>query len=167
MKTKTLLAGLLMTATACTSLSHADEIKRIALPNSNFPISLAVAVPAQTELLFVSGLLADLRDPQAPKDSFAAYGDTATQTTSILNKLKGVLHSQGLDLGDVIQLRVFLVGDPAKGGKLDFAGLQQGYTPFFGSAEQPHKPARTAVQVVALPLPGGLVEIEAVAARKK
>ena len=77
------------------------------------------------------------------------------------------MESQGLGLGDVIQLRVFLVGDPAKGGKLDFAGLQEGYTPFFGSSAQPNKPARTAIQVVALPLPGGLVEIEAVAARKK
>lgn len=162
---KTLFAGLLMTAT--TLAAHADEIKRVPLPNSNFPISLAVSVPPQTELLFVSGLLADVHDAKAPKDSFAAYGDTAIQTTSILNKLKGVLQSQGLDLGDVVQLRVFLVGDPAKGGKLDFAGLQEGYTPFFGSAEQPKKPARTAVQVVALPLPGGLVEIEAVAARKR
>jgi enamine deaminase RidA (YjgF/YER057c/UK114 family) len=167
MKAITLLTGILMTATALSS--HADDIKRIALPNSNFPISLAVSVPAQTDLLFVSGLLADLHDPKAAKDSFAAYGDTATQTTSILNKLKGVLQSQGLGLGlgDVVQLRVFLVGDPAKGGKLDFAGLQDGYTPFFGSAEQPNKPARTAIQVVALPLPGGLVEIEAIAARKK
>jgi enamine deaminase RidA (YjgF/YER057c/UK114 family) len=165
MKAITLLTGILMTATALSS--QADDIKRIALPNSSFPISLAVSVPAQTDLLFVSGLLADLHDPKAPKDSFAAYGDTATQTTSILNKLKGVLQSQGLDLGDVVQLRVYLIGDPAKGGKLDFAGLQEGYTPFFGSTAQPNKPARTAIQVVALPLPGGLVEIEAVAARKK
>lgn len=92
--------------TATTLAAHADEIKRVPLPNSNFPISLAVSVPPQTELLFVSGLLADVHDPKAPKDSFAAYGDTAIQTTSILNKLKGVLQSQGLDLGDVVQLRV-------------------------------------------------------------
>lgn len=163
MKTMTLLTGLLMTATAFTS--HADEIKRIALPNSNFPISLAVSVPAQTDLLFVSGLLADLHDPQAPKDSFAAYGDTATQTTSILNKLKGVLQSQGLDLGDVVQLRVFLVGDPAKGGKADTKGFMEGYTQYFGGA-QPNLPARAVVQVAGLSNPGWLVEIEVVAAKK-
>jgi len=169
MKTIALLSStLLSVAMLSTALTaQADDIQRIALPNSKFPISLAVKVPAQTELLFVSGQLADLHDPKAPKDSFEAYGDTATQTTSILNKLKNILESQGLTLGDVVQLRIFLVGDPAKGGKLDFAGLQQGYVPFFGSAEQPNKPARTAVQVVALPLPGGLVEIEAIAARKK
>ena len=40
MKAITLLTGILMTATALTS--HADDIKRIALPNSNFPIPLAV-----------------------------------------------------------------------------------------------------------------------------
>ncbi|EPN59122.1 deaminase AmnE, partial [Pseudomonas syringae pv. actinidiae ICMP 19096] len=51
------------------------------------------------------------------------------------------------------------------GGKLDFAGLQAGYTQFFGTTEQPLKPALTALQVVALPLPGALIEVEAVAAR--
>lgn len=157
-----------MTATTLATLAaHADEIKRIQPPNSNFPISIAVSVPAQTGLLFLSGSLPDLHDANAPKDSFTAYGDTATQTVSVLKKLKAVLQSQGLDLGDVVQLRVFLVGDPTKGGKLDFSGLQEGYTQFFGTAEQPNKPARTAVQVVALPLPGALVEIEAIAALKK
>jgi len=64
-----------------------------------------------------------------------------------------------------VQLRVFLVGDPANGGNLDFAGLQAAYTEFFATAEQPRKPTRTAIQVVALPLPGALVEIEAIAAK--
>jgi enamine deaminase RidA (YjgF/YER057c/UK114 family) len=72
---------------------------------------------------------------------------------------------QDLDLGDIVQLRVFLVGAEETGGKLDFAGLQAGYTQFFGTPEQPNKPARTALQVVALPLPGALVEVEAIAAR--
>ncbi|MNJ72095.1 putative reactive intermediate deaminase TdcF [compost metagenome] len=83
----------------------------------------------------------------------------------MLNKIQAALHGQGLSLGDVVQLKVFLVGDPAKGGKLDFAGLQAAYTEFFATAEQPRKPTRTALQVVALPLPGALVEIEAIAAK--
>jgi enamine deaminase RidA (YjgF/YER057c/UK114 family) len=39
------------------------------------------------------------------------------------------------------------------------------YRESFGTAAQPRLPARTAVQVSALPIPGALVEIEVVAAR--
>jgi enamine deaminase RidA (YjgF/YER057c/UK114 family) len=39
------------------------------------------------------------------------------------------------------------------------------YTKFFGTAEQPNKPARSAVQVAALVAPGALVEIEVIAAK--
>nr|WP_229614276.1 Rid family hydrolase [Pseudomonas syringae] len=83
----------------------------------------------------------------------------------MFNKLRRILQQQDLDLGDIVQLRVFLVGAEETGGKLDFAGLQAGYTQFFGTTEQPLKPALTALQVVALPLPGALIEVEAVAAR--
>jgi enamine deaminase RidA (YjgF/YER057c/UK114 family) len=75
------------------------------------------------------------------------------------------LASQGLTLGDIIQLKVFLVGDPRKDGKLDFAGFQAGYTRFFATKEQPNKPVRSAFQIAGLALPGALVEIEATAAK--
>lgn len=145
--------------------AHADSIKRIDPPGSNFPIAQLVTVPASGQLTFVSGTLPDVADPNAAKGSIAAYGNTETQTLSVLGKLRTALQSQGLDLGDIVQLRVFLVGDPANGGHLDFAGLQAAYTKFFATAEQPRKPSRTALQVVALPLPGALVEIEAIAAK--
>ncbi|RMU73694.1 hypothetical protein ALP24_03684 [Pseudomonas syringae pv. aptata] len=69
---------------------------------------------------------------------------------------------QGLSRGKV-ECTLRFVEETA--GKLDFAGLQAGYTQFFGTPEQPLKPARTALQVVALPLPGALIEVEAIAAR--
>jgi enamine deaminase RidA (YjgF/YER057c/UK114 family) len=131
----------------------------------NFPISQTVTVPASASLTFVSGTLPDLNDANAPVGTPAAYGNTEVQTVSVLKKLQNILRQQDLDLGDIVQLRVFLVGAEETGGKLDFAGLQAGYTQFFGTPEQPNKPARTALQVVALPLPGALVEIEAIAAR--
>lgn len=145
--------------------AHADSIQRVSPPGSNFPISQLVTVPASAQLTFVSGTLPDVADPNAPKGSIKAYGNTETQTLSVLNKLQAILKAQGLGLGDIVQLRVFLVGDPDKGGNLDFAGLQAAYTKFFATAEQPNKPTRTALQVVALPLPGALVEIEAIAAK--
>ncbi|RMQ49570.1 Endoribonuclease L-PSP [Pseudomonas cichorii] len=140
-----------------------ESIKRTGV--GNFPISQTVTVPASASLVFVSGTLPDVADPQAPQGTPAAYGNTEIQTVSVFNKLRSILRQQDLDLGDIVQLRVFLVGAEETGGKLDFAGLQAGYTQFFGTPEQPNKPARTALQVVALPLPGALVEIEAVAAR--
>ncbi len=68
-------------------------------------------------------------------------------------------------MSDVVKMNVFLVGDPAKGGAMDFEGLMKAYARHFGTSAQPSLPARTTVQVVALPMPGALVEIEVVAAR--
>ncbi|MCF5723225.1 RidA family protein [Pseudomonas syringae] len=140
-----------------------DSIQRTSV--GNFPISQTVTVPASASLIFVSGTLPDLHDANAPAGTPAAYGNTEVQTVSVFNKIRQILRQQDLDLGDIVQLRVFLVGAEETGGKLDFAGLQAGYTQFFDTPEQPNKPARTALQVVALPLPGALIEVEAIAAR--
>lgn len=140
-----------------------DSIQRTSV--GDFPISQTVTVPASASLIFISGTLPDLHDASALAGTPAAYGNTEVQTVSVFNKLRKILRQQDLDLGDIVQLRVFLVGAEETGGKLDFAGLQAGYTQFFGTSEQPNKPARTALQVVALPLPGALIEVEAVAAR--
>jgi enamine deaminase RidA (YjgF/YER057c/UK114 family) len=44
--------------------------------------------------------------------------------------------------------------------------MNAGFLQFFGSKQQPNKPARSTVQVAALVAPGALVEIEAIAVRK-
>ena len=143
----------------------AEPVVRTPLAGSNFPIAAAVTVPAGSDLVFVSGATATVADPSAPAGSIAAYGNTETQTVSVLKSLAATLDRVGLKLSDVVQLRVFLVGDPDKGGKMDFAGLQAGYTQFYGTPAQPNLPARTTVQVASLAGPGLLVEIDAVAAR--
>lgn len=143
----------------------AEPIVRTPLAASNFPIAAAVTVPAGSDLVFVSGATASVADPSAPAGSIAAYGNTETQTVSVLKSLSATLERVGLKLSDVVQLRVFLVGDPDKGGKMDFTGLQAGYTQFYGTPAQANLPARTTVQVASLAGPGLLVEIDAVAAR--
>jgi len=145
--------------------AKAAEIVRTPIPNSNFPISAAVTVPAGSDLIYVSGALPAVANPSAPANTTASFGTTEVQTVSVLKRLEATLSGLGLTLSDVVQLHVYLVGDPDKGGKLDFAGLQAGYTQFFGTKEQPNLPARSAVQVAALVVPGALVEIEAIAAR--
>lgn len=156
-------------AVAASALSvapaQADEIRRTGVPGSTFPISLTVSAPFDSRLVFVSGTLADVADPAAPKGSREAYGDTQTQTASILKKAEKLLQAEGLTLADVVKVNVFLVGDPKLDGKMDFAGLNAAYGQFFGSAAQPNKPVRTALQVAGLPMPGGLVEIEMTAAK--
>jgi hypothetical protein len=70
-------------------------------------------------------------------------------------------------MADVVQMDVFLAGDPAKDGKMDFAGMNAAYSKFFGTAEQPNKPVRAAMQVAALATAWGLVEIQVVAVPSK
>jgi enamine deaminase RidA (YjgF/YER057c/UK114 family) len=143
----------------------ADPVSRLPLENSDFPISAAVTVTAGTDLVFVSGALPPVIDKTAPKGSKAAYGDMETQTTGALTQIKATLARMGLGMGDVVKMTVFMVGDPAQGGKLDFAGMMAGYKKFFGTADQPNKPARSAMQVAALVVPGPLLEIEVIAAK--
>jgi enamine deaminase RidA (YjgF/YER057c/UK114 family) len=64
-------------------------------------------------------------------------------------------------------MTVFMSGDPALGNKLDFAGMMASYTQFFGTKEQPNKPARSAMQVAALAAPWALIEIEVIAVKSK
>ena len=94
-------------------------------------------------------------------------GDTKTQTISTLNVIQAILKEQALGMGDVVQMRVYLVGDPAQGGKLDFAGMNEAYKQYFGTKEQPNKPVRATIQAAALVVPNALVEIEVVAVRSK
>jgi enamine deaminase RidA (YjgF/YER057c/UK114 family) len=38
----------------------------------------------------------------------------------VLKRIEDALKSQGATMADVVMMRVLLVGDPAKGGKMDF-----------------------------------------------
>ncbi len=134
-------------------------------PNEKSPIANGVWAG---DTLYLSGQLASPVTPaDAAKGTEAVYGDTKTQAASALVKIQTLLKEQGLDMKDVVKMTVFLAGDPAKGGKLDFAGLQAAYTQYFGTADQPNKPARSAMQVAALAAPWALVEIEVIAVKSK
>ena len=138
----------------CSQPSQTAEglvIQRNGTPGAPFSSSIWVG-----DLLYVSGMLPE-----------ATTGDTRAQTASTLGAIRKVLQSQGLDLADVIQMHVYLVGDPTQGGKMDFAGMNAAYLEHFGTAVQPNRPVRSTVQVAGLARPGALVEIEVVAARAR
>jgi enamine deaminase RidA (YjgF/YER057c/UK114 family) len=159
------LALAAMTAFPLVTPALAADVVRHKIPNSTFPIAAAVEVPAGKTLVFLSGAVAPVADANAPKDTPQAYGDTRTQTVGVLTSIDKQLKGLGLTMGDVVKMQVFLVGDPAKGGKMDFAGFMAGYTQFFGTKEQPNLPSRSAMQVAALASPNFLVEIEVTAVR--
>lgn len=147
--------------------STAAELVRHPLPNgSTFPIAAAVEVPAGVTTVYLSGTVPPVSDAAAPPNTVAAYGDTRTQTVSVLTAIAKQLGALGLGMGDVVKMQVFLVGDPAQEGRMDFAGFMAGYSQFFGTPEQPALPVRSTMQVAALANPGFLVEIEVTAVRR-
>lgn len=159
---KVALVALLL---AIPAFAHAQEVTRYQLPDSHFPISAAVEVPAGKSIVFLSGSVPPVVDPKAPKDSPAAYGDTKTQTIGVLTAIQKQLQGMHLGMGDIVKMQAFLVADQAHGGRMDFAGFMAGYTQFFGTSEQPKLPARSAFQVAGLANPGFRVEIEVIAVR--
>lgn len=141
------------------------EVKRYPLPNnSTFPIAQAVEVPAGTTLIYHSGVGAP-GNPKLGPDNPLFWGDTEAQTHAVFKKMQASLADIGLGFGDVVKMTVFLAGVPELQDRLDFAGFMRAYTKYFGTKEQPHLPARSAVQVAGFAVPGMLVEVDVVLAR--
>jgi enamine deaminase RidA (YjgF/YER057c/UK114 family) len=130
------------------------------------PVAGGVMTRAGTDTVYLAGLLPTVVNLNAPKDSVEAYGDAETQTTTILTRIKAMLGKFGFDMGDIVKMNIYMVGDPSKGNAMDFEGMMAAYRRYFGTEEQPNKPARTTVQVVSLRRPGALLEIEVVAAKR-
>lgn len=87
-----------------------------------------------------------------PESGRLVEGGVEAQTRQALKNLQAVLAAAGSSLERVVKTTVFLHDIN------DFKAMNGVYAEFFGQ----NPPARSAVQVAALPL-GGLVEIEAVA----
>jgi enamine deaminase RidA (YjgF/YER057c/UK114 family) len=154
--------AILAVAMMVSTTASAQTTKRIPLPpsqnptNANLPFSGAVWAG---DTLYVSGWL----DPD-----LKTHTDIRSQTVGILEDMKKFLVSQNLTLGDVVMMRVYLGGDPTKDFRGDALEARAGFRQFFGTEDQPNKPACTTVHVV---LPAGargvLVEIDVIAVRPK
>lgn len=136
-----------------------NEIVRHRTPGSDVPVASAVEVQGGVSMVHLSGV--------APPLARSDLGDTRAQTISVLGTIEATLARLGLDLGDIVRMQVSLVGDPARGGRMDAEGFMDAYRGFFGTPFQPNLPARTVVQVAALANPDWLVEIEVSAARTR
>jgi 2-iminobutanoate/2-iminopropanoate deaminase len=89
-----------------------------------------------------------------PVTGILVSGGTEAETRRVLANLDAVLQAAQVTRSDVVRCTIFLV-DLA-----DFAVVNEIYGAFFGT----HRPARSTVQVAALPK-GARVEIDAVARR--
>ena len=109
------------------------------------PYSPAVAF---ARLLFVSG-----QGARVPETDRLSGPDITTQTEQCLRNLATILKAGGSDLQYVLRCGVFLTD------MNDFDEMNAAYRRVFGD----HMPARTTVQVSALPTVGMRVEIDCIA----
>ncbi|WP_318570806.1 Rid family detoxifying hydrolase [Salinigranum marinum] len=103
---------------------------------------------ATDDLLFTAGQL-----PLTPEGELLDDESVATQTEQCLENVAAILDSEGLDLGDVLKVTIFL--DDID----DFDEMNETYGSFFD--DEP--PARSAIEVGNVPK-GAALEIEAIAA---
>jgi 2-iminobutanoate/2-iminopropanoate deaminase len=121
-----------------------DVIATNAAPGAVGPYSQGIKTDT---LVFTAGQLGI--DPET--GDFAG-DDVTAQTRQAMENLQAVLKAAGTDLAHVVKTTIFVADMD------DFAAVNDVYGRFFGDAP----PARSTVQVAALPL-GGRVEIEMIA----
>ena len=120
-------------------------VRSATLPKPAGPYSPGVIYEG---LLFVSG-----QGANDPATGIQVGPDIEAQTEQVLKNISLILEAAGSGLNHVLRCGVFLT-DIA-----EFPKMNAVYSRMFGD----NRPARTTVQVVALPSPGLRVEIDAVA----
>jgi len=113
-------------------------------PQAVGPYSLAVRAGG---MVFLSGQVG--LNPATGKLVGASIEE---QTEQVLRNLKSVLQGVGLSFADVVKSTIFLT---------DLGNFQK-VNAMYGAALEGYKPARSTIQVSALPL-GAIVEIEMIA----
>lgn len=151
-----IMAGAIITGLAGPLTVAAQNIKQVPLPSSQNPSNADIPFSGAVwagNTLYVSGWL----DPDRK-----VHTDTKSQTVGILKDLQKFLKSQNLTLRDVVMMREYI----GQGSKAAILGARAGYSEFFGTEDNPNRPASTAI-VTALPAAGSgaLMEIDLVVAR--
>ncbi|MRR11914.1 RidA family protein [bacterium] len=124
-----------------------SQLRTIAVENAPKAIGPYAQGIAAGGFLFTAGQV-----PLDPATMQLVSGTIAEETNRVFDNLTAILAGAGCGLGDVVKTTVFLT-DMAF-----FAEMNGAYAARFGD----HRPARSTVQVCALPA-GARVEIEVVA----
>ena len=104
------LALLVVLSAAGTAISQ-TTVKRIyGSPTQRFASAIWAG-----DTLYVAGQMGSPITPaDKVKGTAAVYGDTEAQAESAIKNIETILKSQGLTLADIVQMDVFLAGDPPK-----------------------------------------------------
>lgn len=131
-----------------TSKTLPDKAK----PRGKFP-----HIKRAGDFLFVSGISSRKQDGSFEGAAVDEMGnvelDIKQQTRAVLENIRDILHSEGADLKDIVDLSTFLVNIN------DFKGYNETYAEFFDT----NGPTRTTVAVHQLPHPLILIEIKVTA----
>jgi 2-iminobutanoate/2-iminopropanoate deaminase len=110
--------------------------------------SHTATVPAETELVFVSGQVGVRPDGSTP-------GTMGEQADQAFANVVALLRAHALGPTDIVKLTTYIVAGH------DTQGVREARQKYLGA----HRPASTGVFVAQLARPSWLVEVEAVAAR--
>ena len=102
------------------------------------------------DLVFTAGQIALTADGELLDEE-----PVGVQTRQALENVKSIIEEEGLTMQDVLKVTIFMADID------DYDEINETYSEYF----QDNPPARSAVQVAALPA-GARVEIEAIAAKK-
>lgn len=127
-------------------------------------ISSTALIPEGTPLFFTSGFTASAVNPDLKDGDYEKYGNTETQALNILEKIKAILTENGVSMGSIFSMKVYISPD-TKTGEYDFAGWNKAYVRYFGNEDNPNKPVRATVGVATLVNPHKFIEIEVIATR--
>lgn len=141
-------------ATLVRSAAAATVVPGLARPRGAYPHGRRAG-----PFFFVSGIGARQPDNSIRGARADAMGtaslDIREQTRAVIENVRAVLKSAGMDLADLVEITTYLVH------MNDFGGYNEVYGQFFGV----DGPARTTVAVHQLPHPHMLIEMKAVAYR--
>lgn len=124
-------------------MKKADSISTTQAPKAIGPYSQGIAAG---QFLFVSGQL-----PINPDKGEMVDGDIAARAEQVFDNISAIVRSAGGSMADVVKVTLFLT---------DMADFQQVNEVYSRHFQTPY-PARSAVQVSALPL-GSNIEAEAI-----
>ena len=144
-----------LVAVGCAGPAAAQSVKHIQTPEAGIASGVWV-----DDMLYLSG---QLPTPMTPADrdkgTPAVYGNTQAQAESVFAKIQGLLKAQGLDMNNVVMMRVYMTADPAT-SKLDFAGMNAAWEAWVIPGQTP---ARATIEAT-LANPAYKVEIMCIAA---
>lgn len=157
-------AGLCLAAFVMLKIGGKPNAALTPRPGSSPYFADSVTVKPGTPLFFTWGVTPSPRAKAIgrgeTKTEAERYGDTYSQCRALMTQLTEDLREAGLSLRDVIAVRANLVAEP----DLDMEGWNKAFAEFFGTATNPHKPARTTIGISRLFHPDYRAEVEFVAA---